>query len=55
MALLAAGQVSKQIAAVVGISEVTVRVHRGQIMQKMQVKSLADLVRTADLLQRSPG
>jgi FixJ family two-component response regulator len=55
MALLAAGQVSKQIAAEVGISEVTVRVHRGQIMQKMQVKSLADLVRTADFLQRQPA
>ena len=52
MALLAAGQVSKQIAAEIGISEVTVRVHRGQIMQKMQVKSLADLVRVADLLHQ---
>ena len=55
MALLASGHVSKQIAAEVGISEVTVRVHRGQIMQKMQVRSLADLVRIADLLQRPPS
>jgi FixJ family two-component response regulator len=53
MELLAAGLVSKQIAADVGISEVTVRVHRGQIMQKMQARSLADLVRITDLLHRA--
>jgi len=53
MALLVEGHVSKQIAADVGISEVTVRVHRGQIMQKMQARSLAELVRIADLLQRA--
>jgi FixJ family two-component response regulator len=51
MGLLVLGQVSKQIAAEVGVSEVTVRVHRSQIMQKMQVRSLAELVRIADLLQ----
>jgi FixJ family two-component response regulator len=55
MGLLVEGQVSKQIAADVGISEVTVRVHRGQIMQKMHARSLADLVRIADLLERAPG
>ena len=54
MALLVEGHVSKQIAADAGISEVTVRVHRGQIMQKMQAKSLADLIRIADLLQQAP-
>jgi FixJ family two-component response regulator len=53
MALLVEGHVSKQIAADVGISEVTVRVHRGQVMQKLQAKSLADLIRIADLLQRA--
>jgi FixJ family two-component response regulator len=53
MALLLEGHVSKQIAADVGISEVTVRVHRGQIMQKLQARSLADLIRIADLLQRA--
>jgi FixJ family two-component response regulator len=50
MNLLVAGRANKQIAAEVDISEVTVRVHRGQIMQKMQVTSLADLVRIADAL-----
>jgi FixJ family two-component response regulator len=55
MELLVEGHVSKQIAADVGISEVTVRVHRGQIMHKMQVRSLADLIRIWDLLQRAPG
>jgi FixJ family two-component response regulator len=48
MALLVSGRVNKQIAAEVGISEVTVRLHRGQIMRKMYASSLADLIRTAD-------
>ena len=48
MALLVAGRVNKQIAADIGISDVTVRLHRGQIMRKMRVSSLADLIRTAD-------
>ena len=48
MALLVSGRVNKQIAAEVGISEVTVRLHRGQIMRKMHARSLADLIRTAD-------
>lgn len=50
MALLSAGRVNKQIAAELGISEATVKVHRGQIMRKMQTKSLAQLVRIADTL-----
>jgi FixJ family two-component response regulator len=50
MALVSAGHVTKQIAAELGISEATVKVHRGQIMRKMQVKSLAQLVRIADTL-----
>jgi FixJ family two-component response regulator len=48
MALLVSGRVNKQIAAEVGISAVTVRLHRGQIMRKMHASSLADLIRTAD-------
>jgi FixJ family two-component response regulator len=48
MALLVAGRVNKQIAAEIGISEVTVRLHRGQIMRKMRASSLADLIRIAD-------
>ncbi len=51
MALLVAGQISKQVAGKVGISEVTVRVHRGQIMQKMGARSIAELVRMADRLK----
>ncbi len=50
MALVSAGRVNKQIAADLGISEATVKVHRGQIMRKMQAKSLAQLVRIADTL-----
>jgi FixJ family two-component response regulator len=44
MALLVSGRVSKQIAAEIRISEVTVRLHRGQVMQKMHASSLADLI-----------
>ena len=51
MTLLARGRVSKQIAGQLAISEVTVRVHRGQIMQRMGARSLADLVRMADRLK----
>ncbi|VTU15414.1 response regulator transcription factor [Variovorax sp. RA8] len=50
MALVSAGHVNKQIAADLGISEATVKVHRGQIMRKMQTRSLAQLVRIADML-----
>ena len=50
MALVSAGRVNKQIASDLGISEATVKVHRGQIMRKMQTTSLAQLVRIADTL-----
>jgi FixJ family two-component response regulator len=55
MTLLAGGRVSKQIAGLLGISEVTVRVHRGQIMQKMGACSLPDLVRIVDRLKANDG
>ena len=48
MKLVAAGRANKQIAGDLGISEVTVKVHRGQVMRKMRARSLADLVRMAD-------
>jgi FixJ family two-component response regulator len=48
--LVTAGLLNKQIAAKLHISEVTVKMHRGNIMRKMQARSLADLVRMADLL-----
>jgi FixJ family two-component response regulator len=47
---VSAGLLNKQIAAEMGISEVTVKVHRRNIMQKMNARSLAELVRMADLL-----
>jgi len=50
MALVAAGQLNKQIAAEIDLSEITVKVHRSQVMRKMQAKSLPDLVRFADRL-----
>jgi FixJ family two-component response regulator len=55
MTLLAQGRASKQIAGQLRISEVTVRVHRSQIMQKMGARSLADLVRMADQLKADDG
>jgi FixJ family two-component response regulator len=49
-ALVASGLMSKQIAAQVGLSEITVKVHRSHVMKKMGAKSVADLVRMADAL-----
>jgi len=51
MALLVSGRVNKQIAAEIGISEVTVRLHRGQIMRKLHASSLADLIRISDKIK----
>lgn len=48
--LVAAGLMNKQIAAELGVSEITVKIHRGNMIRKMGAKSLADLVRKADLL-----
>ena len=50
MKLVVAGLVNKQIAADLGLSLVTVKVHRGQVMHKMLAKSVAELVRMADRL-----
>lgn len=51
MALAARGLMNKQIAAEVGTSEITVKIHRGQAMKKMGAKTFADLVRMAEALQ----
>jgi FixJ family two-component response regulator len=51
MALVVAGRLNKQIAAEIGITEATVKLHRGQVMRKMHVRSLAELVRMVDKLQ----
>ena len=50
MALVVSGLLNKQIALELGISEITVKAHRGQVMRKMQVQSLAELVRVAGAL-----
>jgi FixJ family two-component response regulator len=54
MALVASGLMSKQIAAQVGLSEITVKVHRSHIMKKMEARSVADLVRMAEALGVKP-
>ena len=51
MALTVAGQQNKQIAGQLGVRDVTVRLHRRQLMQKMQAKSVADLTRIAHILR----
>lgn len=55
IAFVAAGLSNKQIAAKMGISDATAKVHRARIMQKMQARSLAGLVRMADLLGAGAG
>ena len=55
MALVASGLMNKQVAGKIGLSEVTVKVHRGRIMQKMGARSLADLVRMAESLGIRPS
>jgi FixJ family two-component response regulator len=50
MALVVTGRLNKQIAGDIGISEITVKVHRGQVMRKMRASSLPNLARMADKL-----
>ena len=50
MALVSSGLMNKQVAAELGLAEITVKIHRGHIMKKMGARSLADLVRKAEAL-----
>jgi FixJ family two-component response regulator len=55
MALVVSGLLNKQVGGELGISEITVKAHRGKVMQKMKADSLADLVRMAARLRPAPA
>ena len=55
LALVTSGLMNKQVAAELGLAEITVKIYRGHIMRKMGAKSLADLVRMSEALGIRPG
>jgi len=55
MALVVSGLLNKQVGGELGISEITVKAHRGKVMQKMKASSLADLVKMATRLRPAPS
>lgn len=54
MTHVVAGLMNKQVAGILGLSEITVKIHRGNVMRKMGVRTLADLVRKAEALGIKP-
>jgi hypothetical protein len=55
MALVTSGLLNKQVGGDLGVSEVTVKAHRGAVMRKMGARSLAELVRMADAIGDEPA
>src|SRR6202035_3065588 len=55
MALVVSGLLNKQVGGELGISEITVKAHRGKVMRKMKARSLADLVNMAARLRLAPA